>query len=193
MTNVNEEALAEPEADPEAGHWVMGLRRSTILIAIGVVLAVATLATVLTVVQRVQTDPRQLGATQIARLSVDTGYEIPLVFGSTLGLEDPPPVQAYQSFHGLRVLMNSELLTGPKGPSDTCMTIYPEATIQTTPHSFDGVLFAGCSAGQFPAIVQFTVDTYGLPAELRSAFPDSSGLQFVYDADHDEVVFFSDR
>jgi hypothetical protein len=145
-------------------------------------------------VQRVQTDPLQLGATQVARLSVDAGYEVPLVFGSTgTGLDGAAPVQAYQSFHGLRVLMNSVIAMVPTGRSATCMTIFPEANVTTTSDSFDGPVFAGCEAGQFPAIVQFTLDTDGLPAELHSAFPGSSGLQFVYDADHDEVVIFSDR
>lgn len=191
MTNVNEEALAEPEADPEAGHWMMGLRRSTILIAIGVVLAVATLATVLTLVQRVQTDPLQLGATQVARLSADPGYEIPRVFGA-IGGDAAKPVKAYQSFHGLRVLMNSWMFMGPTA-STPCLTIFPEKLVTTTADSFGGPVFGGCAAGQFPAIVQLDLDTDRLPSELNSAFPGAGGLQFVYDASHDEVVIFSDQ
>jgi len=177
-----------------AAHWLRGLRRSTVLIALGVVLVVATLATVLEVVQRVQTDPLQTGATQVARLSVDTGYDMPGFFEAAGGgLDDPSPAEGFQSFHGIRVVVSAASFIAPPTPDTTCMSVFPEDGVTAGEDSFSGPIFSGCSAGEFPAVVQFTTGFDGLPGELRSAFPDSTGLQFVFDRDHDEVVIFSDR
>jgi hypothetical protein len=185
----------EPEAEPQAQPrptprwvlWLFGLRRSTVLIIVGVILIVAALATALTLVERVQTDPLQVGAYQVARLGADEGYEIPPFFGSDAG------IRAYQQFHGLRAVTGTNGFVFGASPGSACLTIYLEGSVTESTDSFNGPIFGGCAAGGFPPIIQFSVDTQDLPAVLRSAFPESTGLQFVYDAEHDEVVVFSDR
>lgn len=185
----------EPEAEPQDEArptprwvlWLLGLRRSTVLIALGVMVIAAALATALVLVQRVQTDPLQVGASQVARLGVDESYEIPAFFGNEAA------THAYQQFHGLRAVTSTTAVVFGASPGSTCLAIYPEATVTATANSFNGPLFGGCAAGDFPPIVQFSVDSEVLPADLLSAFPESTGLQFVYDAEHDEVVVFSDR
>jgi hypothetical protein len=158
-----------------------------VLIIVGVILAAATLATVLTLVERVQTDPLQVGASQVARLGADEGYEIPPFFGSVAG------AHAYEQFHGLRTVTGSTGFVYGGADGSTCLTIYLESSVTESTDSFNGPIFGGCAAGGFPPIVQFSVDTQDLPADLRSEFPEGTGLQFVYDAEHDEVVVFSDR
>lgn len=43
---------------------------------------------------------------------------------------------------------------------------------------YSGISYYGCSAGAFPATVQFVVDDQ-VPDALREQFPDGTGLQFV--------------
>lgn len=173
------------------GRWVLGLRRSTVLIVVGVAVIAAVLMTALTLIDRVQTDPLQAGATQIGRLSLDGGYDIPEFFSPAGG----PDYQAtgYQRFHGLRAVVSAIPAYYVAGGNSTCLAIYPEEGVTATADSFSGPLFTGCAAGDFPAIVQFPLEAEDLPEELISAFPQSTGLQFVYDAAHDEVVVFSDQ
>jgi len=174
-------------------RWLMGLRRSTVLIVIGVTVVAAAIGTALVLVQRVQADPLQVGASQVARLAIDQSYEIPVIFGGAeSGTEQSNAVQAYQQFHGLRTVTSSMAFVFGGSPGSTCLNIYPEANITATANSFSGPLFGGCAAGEFPPIVQFSVDLEDLPPDLQSAFPESTGLQFVYDGEHDEVVVFSD-
>jgi hypothetical protein len=181
-----------PRPTPGWILWVSGLRRSTVLVAAGVILVAAALTTALVLVQRVQTDPLQVGASQVARLGVDESYEIPGFFVGA-GAESEIATHAYQAFHGLRAVTGSGGFVFGSSPDSTCLNIYPQANITATADSFSGPLFGGCAAGDFPAIVQFTVGVADLPQDLVSTFPDSTGLQFVYDKEHDEVVVFSDR
>lgn len=175
------------------GHWLRGLRRSTVLIALGAALIVATLMTVLTVVQRVQTDPLQLGAVQIARLAVDDGFENPFPDSfSPQGFGDD--VRGYQAFHGLRAITGLQGFSPySAGSGADCLVIYVESSFHAQDGGFSGSLFSACPAGGFPPIVQLPVDFGQLPAELSAAYPDARGLQFVYDSEHHEVVVFADR
>ena len=119
------------------GRWVTGLRRSTVLIVLGVAVIAASLITALTLIDRVQTDPLQVGATQVARLSVDDGYEIPEYFtanDSGSGIPETPP----QGFYGLRALLSTVPLFYAAGGNNTCLAIYPEEGITTTANSFNG-------------------------------------------------------
>lgn len=167
---------------------LMRIRRSTALILLGLAVAVAAMIVALVLVQRVQTDPLQVGAEQVARLSLDPGYQVPSIFGSAA---TEGGVQGFQEFHGLRVVETSGGMFG-RGGSDACLTVYSSATI-TDPDStsFAGPLMGGCAAGTFPAMVQFRADLPDFPEELRSAFPGSTGLQFVYDSANHEVVVFA--
>ncbi len=182
--------LEEARPTPRWFLWLLGLRRGTVLIVVGVVALAATLATALTLVQRVQTDPLQVGASQVARLGADGSYEVPELFQGAASNVSP---RAYQQFHGLRFVTGGaafmvRIFTWIHVPDHL-----PGQFATWTANSFDGPLFGGCAAGDFPPIVQLSVDLEGLPAEIKSAFPEATGLQFVYDSEHDEVVVFSDH
>lgn len=200
---LRDEAPAEPwwaaavrRAGPwvaRVGRWLRGLRRSTVLIAIAAALVVATLLTALTVVDRVQTDPLQTGAEQVARLGVDTGYESP--FGELADPAGPElDVRGYEVFYDLRPTSGLPFFSSsPDSDDSVCLAIYIESELEANGSGFSGSLFSGCSAGAFPAMVQIAIDNPVLPAELAAAYPDARGIQFVYDAEHDEVVIFVDE
>lgn len=176
------------------GRRLRRLRRSTVLIALGAALIAATLVTALIVVQRVQTDPLQVGAVQVARLAVDGGYESP--FPPSLGPDGSDlEIRGYQAFHGLRATTGPSFVFAPGGrdANSACLTIYVEATLQVQNNGYSGAFFSSCSAGDFPAMLQFSLDSPELPAELAEAYPDARGVQFVYDPVNDEVVVFADR
>lgn len=164
------------------------LRRSTVVVTIlGIVLVVISAALVL--VERVQSDPLLVGATQIGRVAVDSSYRVPNIFGSRgwLGanVADGRRSSAYQDFHGLRAVID--------GSKDPCMTVY-RAADATDPmsDSFSGSAFSGCAAGRFPAMVQFNLDD-SLPTDICAAFSRTTALQFVYDRTHDEVAVFATK
>ena len=162
-------------------------RRSTVLIALGAVLVIATLATLLVVVQRVQTDPLLRGAHQIARLSRDGRYTIPRVLDPGANGSGSPG-HAYAEFRGLR----SVVVRYADGTR--CLSVYPQEDI-TDPDAdpFEGLMSGGCAAGPFPATAQILLSDDGVPADIASAFPKGTALQFVYDRPHDEVVVFAAR
>ena len=166
------------------------VRRSSLLIVLGVAVVSTILAGALVLVQLSQTDPLQVGTKQIARLSVDHAYKIsPFFFGTTFSRD--LQAQGFQEFNGLRTVVT---VGYGGGSNDACLNIYPSA-VATDPKasSFAGQLRVGCATGMFPAVVQFRVDAAGLPAGLRSAFPKSAALQFVYDSAHNEVVVFAEK
>jgi hypothetical protein len=185
----------EPEPHPPLYRAALAVvaalgrvRRPTWLIIAGLAALAAVLVTVLVVVQRVQTDPLRVGAVQVARLSVDPGFEVPeLYFGG--GSEREP--QAFQQFHGLRTVLTARAFFGAGGGS-LCLNVYSEDDVEITPNSFSGQILGGCAAGAFPATVQFNSDIDGFPEELFSAFPGDA-LQFVYDEKNNEVVVFADN
>ena len=164
--------------------YLGSVRRPAWFVVIGVVATASVLATALVLIQRVQTDPLQAGATQVARLSVDPGFEIPDVLGVQAGVEQQG--QAFKEFHGLRTVVNPNGFSGFES-ADDCILIYAP----TARGGFSDNFFSGCAANEFPAMAQFRADLDGLPAELREAFPDSTGLQFVYDRANNEVVVFA--
>jgi hypothetical protein len=158
------------------------------LIAIGTAVVAAALIVVTVVAQRVQTDPLIVGAEQVARLSLDSSFDIPGLF---FGFDEQGGARAFQEFHGIRpVVSDSRLFSGNEG--DDCMTIFSSADLEkATGNSFSGFAMSGCGAGAFPAVTQFTLVAQNVPEELASAFPSSAALQFVYDSVHDEVVVFA--
>lgn len=168
--------------------YLSRIRRSTALIALGALVAVVLGVIALILVQRVQTDPLQVGAEQVARLSIDASYEIPQFFGY---VGSASSVEGFQEFYGLRTVAvyGSESWFYNGGTGD-CMTIFDDAIMEPDSNSFNGLLLGGCAAGGFPATAQITVAAEGLPDELRSAFPDSAAFQFVLDVKNHEVVVF---
>lgn len=175
------------------GRWVRGLRRSTVVIALGAVLVAAILLTALTLVQRVQTDPLQVGAVQIARLGIDAAYQSPFPdsFNPTASEDE---IRGYQAFHGLRAVTGIQAFFYPYDESDSdCIVIYVESSLQVQDGGFSGSLFSSCAAGAFPPMLQFPIDFPELPEELAAAYPDARGVQFVYDRDNEEIVVFVDQ
>ena len=162
------------------------IRRSTVLIVLGVAVTATVVIVALVLVERVQPDPLQVGAEQVARLSIDPSFEAPFLFGGSEDRSAP----AFQEFYGLRpVVSEGALIGGVSG--DDCLNIISSADLEkATANSFSGLWMSGCGAGGFPAIIQFRADMQEAPEELDSAFPNSAGLQFVYDSAHDEVVVF---
>ncbi len=174
-----------------AGGWVATRRRSTLVMLAGAILVVAAMAVTLVVVQRVQTDPLQAGAVQVARLQPDASYELPVIFGYT-GDDGASGAQAYEEFHGLRfVVADSRTVFGRS--ENRCLTVFGEAAVlDPNSQSFSGVVYSGCSAGDFPPVVQFTLAQEELPRQLRDALAGAVAVQLVYDAGNDEIVVFTD-
>ena len=159
------------------------MRRSTFLVMLGLVALIVVINVALLLVQRVQADPLQARASQIARLSEDPTYEIPAAFSSVpAGAAGAP---AYQDFYGLRTIING---TGPD-TDDQCIIVYPSESADDHGGNLRGPAYGACAAGAFPAAVAFRVAP-GLPEQLRDAFPDGTALQFVLDQTGNEVVVF---
>lgn len=165
------------------------LRRSTVFIGIGLVALAACMAVTLLLVHRVQTAPLRVDANQVARLSVDPSYDIPGLF--VVPSDNPDGgTSAFQGFLGLRTVLTSSAF--PLGKP--CLVVFTEATVAaTSPTRSSKFMTGSCAAGGFPAVVQFGMDTDGLPAEVRKGFPRAKALQFVYDPAHREVVVFADE
>lgn len=169
---------------------LLRVRRSRLLIALGLAVASIIIAGALILNQRPQIDPLQAGARQVVRLSVDPSYKIsPYFFGSEFGRD--LQAQGFREFDGLRTVVT---VGYGGGSNDACLNIYPSAvTVDPKASSFAGRLRVGCAAGIFPPRIQFRADAAGLPADLRTAFPKSSALQFVYDSATNEVVVFAEK
>ncbi|MCM6763548.1 hypothetical protein NB037_14080 [Rathayibacter sp. ZW T2_19] len=86
---------------------------------------------------------------------------------------------ASEVFHGLRMVKRP---SGEDGGS--CLYVVPAEA------DASGIVYSGCSARSFPATAQLTVSP-SLPAELRDAFGDGSGLRFVLEGE--TVHVSSDR
>ena len=170
------------------GKRIAHARRSTVLIVVSLALIVVVAMVALVVVQRVQTDPLQVGARQVARLSVDTSFEPPPFFADMA--EGVAPL-GFQEFYGLRAVVSSGGFFG-RSVSDECLSLYSSTDVTNSDSdSFSGHMMGGCAAGDFPAMIQFRADITGFPDDLSAAFPGSTALQFVYDRDESEVVVFS--
>ena len=194
-----EAAPVEPEQAPEPVvdvreptarvilRWATGLRRSTLLILLAVAVFVAVVAVVLTLVQRVQSDPLRTGAQQVARLGVDTTFRTPDFFGE--GPYGESTIQGFQPFAGMRPVVAKGGFFG-LDPDAPCLTVFSNAIVEDPDSDpFPGALIGGCAVGGFPAMGQFLSDLEGFPEELEEESPDSA-LQLVYDSVNNEVVVF---
>ncbi|RFA09089.1 hypothetical protein B7R54_07510 [Subtercola boreus] len=167
---------------------IRGARRSTVLTGAGLIVIIVMVLTAVVLVQRVQVDPLQTGATQVARLQLDDGYQTPAFLSAGAG-----EVIGFQQFHGLRTVVTTPgFFTIGGSPNDPCLSIFSEADMRAASSgSFSGQAVGGCAAGEFPAIVQFRPDADGYPDDLRTAFPGPAALQFVCDQANNEVVVFA--
>lgn len=178
-----------PDAVPPAPRFRLPRpRRSTVILLGAAVLVAAVLATVLTVVQRVQTDPLQAGATQIARLSADPSFEVP----SYLSQGITGRVTAYEEFEGFRAITLPSLRSAED--SARCMTVWQPALLDTedgggVSYRGDSFLLGVCAAGVFPPMSTMLLREDS-PERAQTDFPADTALQFVYDAANDEVVVF---
>lgn len=164
------------------------IRRSTALIALGAAALAALLIVALVLVERVQLDPLQVGAVQAARLSADPSFEPPAIFTPANG---EPRVQVFEEFYGLRPVVSNRGLFGGGGDSVQCLTMFSSADLdRAAANSFAGFAMTGCQAGSFPPMTQFRVDAEGVPGQLVGAYSETTGVQFVYDGAHNEVVVF---
>jgi len=179
-------AIDEPDAPAsEPRRSAFRMRRSTLLIALALITLIVVSYTAFVLVQRVQADPLQAGASQVARLSGDDTYDVPDVFSDGSAQSDDS--QAYQDFYGLRTVINGNGVDA----DDKCILVYPSDSV-TEDGNFTGPAYMGCAAGAFPAAVAFRVGP-GLPEALQNAFPDGTALQFVLDKSSGEIVVFADR
>ncbi|WP_295843628.1 hypothetical protein [uncultured Microbacterium sp.] len=161
-------------------------RRSTVVMVSAAALVALCAVTALVVVQRVQTDPLQTGATQVARLSADPSFEVPSVLtpGVTSG------TTGYAEYEGFRVATYASF--DASADAAKCMTVWQPDLLDVSGggFSYDGRYFlTSCGAGIFPAnaMLQLSDDS----AELRvTDLPSGTSLQFVYDREHDEIVVF---
>lgn len=184
-----DEPEPQPDADPAPPRFTVPRpRRSTVILLGAAVLVVAILATALTLVQRVQTDPLQTGATQIARLGADPDYDFP----SSLAQGVTGEVTAYAEFEGFRVLTTPSY-RDPQGTA-RCMTVWQPELLDATGSgfSYDGEYFFMniCGAGVFPPAYTMLLREES-PERAQTSFPAGTALQFVYDEANDEVVVFS--
>lgn len=137
------------------------------------------------VIQVAHTDALNAGATQVAVLREDVGFDIPRIFSSGGALE----ARAFEEFYGLRVFSTAAGYMGMS--TGECISVAASADVAlATGNSFTGAMYRACGANEFPAVVPFIV-TDEFPQELRDAFPDGTALQFVYDEAGGDVVVFS--
>jgi len=177
-----------PDAAPGRPRFVFARpRRSTVLLLSAAALVVATLATVLVVVQRVQTDPLQMGATQIARLAPDPTFEIP----SSLTVGITGRVTAFEEFEGFRVV--SQPSYNDAEGAARCITVWQPVLLDSAGgggFSYGGeFLMSACGAGSFPANTTMLLRE-STPERAQTDLPAGTALQFVYDAANEEVVVF---
>ena len=171
------------------GGRLARVRRSTMVIALSLAVFTSVTAAALVLVERVQPDPLQTGADQVARLAIDPSYEVPGMFQEISAEGDA--VRAFHEFHGLRAIVSEGgWLSG--GAEGECLSVFLAADGESSDaNSFSGRVRGGCIAGPFPAMTQLMADDEDLPEELQSAFPGPTALQFVYDSANQEIVIFA--
>jgi hypothetical protein len=161
-----------------------------VLIALGLAVIASVIAAALILVERVQPDPLQAGADQVARLSIDPSYQVPVLFQHISAEGDT--VQAFDEFYGLRAIVAAGGGWYGSGAEDECLSIFLAADGEISDrNSFSGQVRGGCAAGPFPAMTQLMADDEGLPDELQSAFPGPAALQFVDDKANQEIVIYA--
>ncbi|WP_322410769.1 hypothetical protein [Microbacterium invictum] len=113
------------------------------------------------------------GIRQVATLNVEEDFASPLFMDS-----ETWSVRGFEDFHGMVVMATDRPWLGPG--SDECLVITAGGDVNYQSQTFQGRLFVGCGAGDFPASAQFTVAP-GLPRDLIAEFPVGTPIQFVSD------------
>lgn len=183
-----EPMTAIPDAAPAPSRSALPRpRRSTVILLAAAALVAATLATALILVQRVQTDPLQVGATQIARLAPDPDYVPP----SALYRGVTSETTAYAEWQGLRFITYPSIVGGDD--SARCLVVWQPDLLDIGSDggsSYSGELFTqACGAGAFPASTAVLLRET-TPERSLTEFPPDTALQFVYDRENDEIVVF---
>lgn len=163
------------------------LRRSTTILLSAAALVLVCAVSALVVVHRVQADPLQVGATQVARLAPDPTFVAP----SSMSRGVTSGVTAYEEFEGFRVITYASFETGrAAGP---CMALWQPALLEELRdggYSYNGhLMLQSCGAGLFPPAVTMLLGEE-TPERKAIDLPAGTAFQFVYDADADEVVVF---
>lgn len=163
------------------------LRMPVLWVASVIVAILVTVVISNAVIQGVHSDPLNAGATQVAALEEDPGWELPEFFGFN---DQSDSARGFAEFYGLRaVVQTTGYMTGPA--YDECVSVMTSADAATaTANAFDGPFWVGCAANSFPAAAAFKV-TAEAPDQLRAAFPEGTALQFVFDEAGGDVVVFS--
>lgn len=112
------------------------------------------------------------GARQVATLE-QSGQPVPGFFKSA-----GEGTRVYE-FRGMTIVRTEGSFYGTAGE---CIMAYPSLNASDSGDAITGPTYYGCRAGDFPASVQFTVNT-DAPAELRDSVGDGNGVQFVLDGD----------
>lgn len=191
--SASEEPLAEPSASGSTlaapGRW---WRRAWPIaaVAVGGVIAGVVAAQLLA--------PQSVASTETGAVLADTvradpGLEWPEIFG---GGEDDVRVWSYR---GLTMASTDMFVYSPG--SDECLVLMesedvepyigPNADDGSGGWTFDGMQFNGCTAGAFPATVQFVVGAEA-PTELRARFSVGTAVQIVLDGEFLRVYEHSD-
>ncbi len=119
------------------------------------------------------------GARQIATLDPSTTATVPD------GWFGAGPSSRVYEFFGLTLFETTGNAFGMSG--DACVAAVatsqlPDPEDDANNWSVQGSVFSGCRVGTFPATIALRVDS-SVPAEMRSAFPEGSALQFVVDGE----------
>ncbi|MDQ1121489.1 hypothetical protein [Microbacterium trichothecenolyticum] len=164
-------------------------RRSSVILVAGAALLVMLALVALVLVQRVQVDPLQVGATQVARLAPDPAFVVPpAVAGDAVS-----GATGYTSFEGFRAVTFPNRRQG--GDGAVCLSVYQPSLLtvdaRNNSMSYSGQLFdtPSCSAGVFPPTLTFQLAA-GIPELAHTELPAGTALQFVYDRSSGEVVVF---
>lgn len=188
---VADDSLASEPPAGRAGKW--SKKRIAITWLASLAVAILVTATVTGFVsRRIQADPRE-----VAVLGVDAFAEWPGIFANytddgEMEAGVPEGGVAFQAFHGLSFFRMANGMFA-YGFDQSCLLVVESAKIDTDSDGFNGSIFNGCAAGEFPATVEIVVGTSNqeLPEELLEAFPEGTALQFVLEGD--EVVVLSDQ
>ena len=141
------------------------MRRSTFLIVLGLVALIVVSYAALELVQRVQADPLQAGASQVARLSEDGTYEIPAFFSNAVG--EPGGAHAYEDFHGLRAVINDNGME----TDDKCILVYSSESIDRLRRHLHRAGIRRLLCGGVPCRGRLQGGLQGLPEHAAERLP----------------------
>ena len=176
-----------PPATPKAPLRSEPRWRWPVLWIASVLLAIIATAIVSeSVIQRVQVAPYGVGATQVARLGVEPGAELPGSFATG----ETPDTQVFSEFYNLRVLVSPNGYLLGQNFDDCMLVMRSDVYAEATADSYSGPVFTGCAANDFPASVTVKV-TGDMPEELLVDYPAGTALQFVFDKTESEIVVLS--